>query len=903
MNQTLNLAFFGGRANTSIFPVFFSFFHLEVKTIELSGDIIIGGLFPIHRRSKQTENACGIIDPQPGFQYLAAMLFAIEEINNDPDLLPNITLGMKIYDTCRSQTIAADRAKDIIKYTLVDHDAPLAGVIGPFVSDVSIAVANLLRVFNIPQVSYGSTSADLSNKEIYSYFFRTVPPDSFQAFALVDVIKEYNWNYIFTVNSHGNYGQKGMAELRKAAEAAGICVADSAQLPSLPRDEDFNKVIKNIVTRRRESSNSVNTIVLFTTQADSADLLRAAKEAGATQFTWVGSNGWSNRVDVTEGKEEVADGSLTVNHLEGEVPRFEKHFKNLKPSDNKFNPWFVEFWEAVMKCNIPGANGSAANMTRSCRSDERLPSGIEMAPVRVVINAVYAMAYALHNLQQLYCPGMRGTCANMTKEFQREKLLAFLRNVTFADSALNFTIRFNQNQEMDGVYDIKNFHNEDGGEWTYTNVGNWQGQLFPDNKIQGMLKVNNSLLRWGKNKAHPPTSFCSKPCNDSQIHRPRKRDPKCCWDCINCRENDIIKNDTCQSCPVGYSPNENLVFCTKLPVLYPKWSSAPVVTFIVFTILGMLGTFTTAALYIRHRSHNFIKAAGRELSAILFLGVMLCYVTPFTFFGKPTNRLCGVRRFLGSVCFTACYAPVLMKTIRIYRIFQSAKSSVTRPSLTRPGSQVLISIGLIAVQLLLTTLWYISDVPRTQEVYPSQGIVIIQCAVNEFTLAVNICYNSLLMFLCTIFAFKTRNFPRNFNEAKYIGISMYLTCSVWIIFIPCYLNTSDAFVRVYLSCATFIVIGTITLCGLLVSKVIILFFTNGQTPTVNESYTMPAPLGNTANRRLSSAVAGSQLQRGPSLEMCAGPHKEPLPTQFLTVRSIGTSTSNLHKVSTELAAA
>ena len=51
-------------------------FHSEdVKTIELSGDIIIGGLFPIHQRSKQTENACGVIDRQPGFQYLAAMLF------------------------------------------------------------------------------------------------------------------------------------------------------------------------------------------------------------------------------------------------------------------------------------------------------------------------------------------------------------------------------------------------------------------------------------------------------------------------------------------------------------------------------------------------------------------------------------------------------------------------------------------------------------------------------------------------------------------------------------------------------------------------------------------------------------------------------------------------------------
>ena len=879
-------------------------FHLEdVKTIELIGDIIIGGLFPIHQRSKQTENACGVIDRQPGFQYLAAMLFAIREINNDPTLLPNITLGTKIYDTCRSQTIGADRAKDIIKYTLVDQDAPLAGVIGPFVSDVSIAVANLLRVFDIPQISYGSTSADLSNKEIFSYFFRTVPPDSFQAHALVDVIKEYNWDYIFTINSHGNYGQKGMAELRKAVDAAGICVADAVQLPSLPKDEDFNEVIKNIVKRRRESSNSANTIVLFTTQTDSADLLRTAKEAGATQFTWVGSNGWSNRFDVTNGNEEVAEGSLTVNHLEGEVPRFEKHFKNLKPSDNKFNPWFVEFWEEVMQCNIPGANGSVANMSRPCRSDESLPSGMEMAPVRVVINAVYAMAHALHNLQQHYCPGLNGICVNMTKTFQREKLLTFLRNVTFADSALNFTIRFNQNQEIDGVYDIKNFQNVNDGVWKYNNVGTWQGQLFPDNTIQGMLKVNNSLLRWGRHKAHPPTSFCSKPCNESQIHKPRKREPKCCWDCVNCKNNEIIKNGTCQSCPVGYSPSENLVVCTKLPVLYPKWSSTPVVTFTVFTILGILGTLTTVALFIKHRSHSLIKAAGRELSAILFLGVMLCYITPFTFFGQPTDRLCGVRRFLGSVCFTACYAPVLMKTIRIYRIFQSAKSSVTRPSLTRPGSQVLISIGLIAVQLLLTTLWYISDVPRAQEVYPSRSIVIVQCAVNEFTLAVNICYNFLLMFLCTIFAFKTRNFPRNFNEAKCIGISMYLTCSVWIIFLPSYLNTSDSFVRVYLYCATFIVLGTITLCGLLVPKVIIVFFTNGQPPSVTENYTEPAPLRNTENRRLSSALTGSQLQWGLSLKRCAGPLKEHLPAQSLPGRSRGTSTSNLHKVSTELAAA
>ena len=848
---------------------------------------MLGGLFPIHRRSKLTENACGDIDPQPGFQYLAAMLFAIKEINNDPNILPNITLGAKIYDTCRSQTIGADRAKDIIKYTLGDQKAPLAAVIGPLVSDVSIAVANLLRVFDIPQVSYGSTSADLSNKEIYSYFFRTVPPDTFQAHAMVDVLKKFKWNYVLTVNSYGNYGQKGMAELQKAAEAAGICIAGTAQLPSLPTHEDFKDVINTFLKTRRNNFNTVNTIVMFTTQSDSADLLRAANESMATQFSWIGSNGWSNRIDVTEGKEEVADGSLTVNHLEGDVPRFHNYFLDLQPADNMHNPWFEEFWEAVMKCNIPGTNQSTAQVLRSCRSDEKLPVETEIAPVRVVINAVYAVAHALHNLQKIYCPGIGGLCDKMTKEFRRKELIKVLKNVTFPDSSLNYTIRFNDNQELDGVYNIENFHQRNDGKWTYTTVGNWQGRLLLNDEIRGTLKINDSQLQWGYSKPHPPLSFCSLACNSSQIRKPRLRDAECCWDCITCQVNYIIDNDTCQSCPPGYTANKELQVCSKIPLMYPSWSSAPAVTFVVFAVFGILGTSTTAVLFVRCRNHHFIKAAGRELSTIIFIGIMLCYTAPFMFLSKPTNTLCGVRRFWGSVCYTTCYAPVLMKTIRIYRIFKSAKTSVTRPSLTSPRSQVIIVTGLIAVQFLLTTLWNISDVPRATEEYPSKGVATLECEINVYTLTVNISYNSLLMLLCTIFAFKTRNFPRNFNEAKCIGISLYLTCFVWTIFIPSYLNTSNAFGRVYVMCANFIAIGTITLLGLLVPKVIIVIFTNGRCPGVGEMYTTTAPQQNTNLRSVNGATAGSQTEGRDSFDAAVPRNTESPPTQFLTVQTRG----------------
>ena len=123
------------------------------------------------------------------------MLFAIDQINKDPKLLQNITLGAHIFDTCQSTTIATDRAKEFIKLTLNNgpEKGQLAGVVGPLSSGVSEAVANFLRVFEIPQISYSSTSVTLSNKDIYSYFLRTVPPDNFQAQAMVDLIQKYAW--------------------------------------------------------------------------------------------------------------------------------------------------------------------------------------------------------------------------------------------------------------------------------------------------------------------------------------------------------------------------------------------------------------------------------------------------------------------------------------------------------------------------------------------------------------------------------------------------------------------------------------------------------------------------------------------------------------------------------------
>ncbi|GFR59246.1 metabotropic glutamate receptor 6 [Elysia marginata] len=62
----------------------------------------------------------------------------------------------------------------------------------------------------IPQISYSSTSTDLSDKTRFEYFSRVVPPDKYQAKAMADTARALGWTYVNTLADAGTYGEKGI---------------------------------------------------------------------------------------------------------------------------------------------------------------------------------------------------------------------------------------------------------------------------------------------------------------------------------------------------------------------------------------------------------------------------------------------------------------------------------------------------------------------------------------------------------------------------------------------------------------------------------------------------------------------------------------------------------------------
>lgn len=114
---------------------------------------------------------CGEINRDRGIQRLEAMLYALDRINEDSNLLPGIKLGAILLDSCSSSTYALNQSLEFIRASIntvessafecKDKSSPrpkygskmIAGVIGGSYSEVSLQVANLLRLFRIPQVS------------------------------------------------------------------------------------------------------------------------------------------------------------------------------------------------------------------------------------------------------------------------------------------------------------------------------------------------------------------------------------------------------------------------------------------------------------------------------------------------------------------------------------------------------------------------------------------------------------------------------------------------------------------------------------------------------------------------------------------------------------------------------
>ncbi|KAJ8355713.1 hypothetical protein SKAU_G00185070 [Synaphobranchus kaupii] len=472
---------------------------------------------------------------------------------------------------------------------------------------------------------------------------------------------------------------------------------------------------------------------------------------------------------------------ITMKLQSAEVTSFDSYFLKLSLDTNTRNPWFAEFWQHRFQCRIPGHPTENANYKKICSGNESLEENyVQDSKMGFVINAIYAMAHGLHDMHSEMCPDHVGLCEAMDP-VDGSKLLDYILKTSFTGVS-GEDVYFDENGDSPGRYDIMNLQNVEAEHYDYINVGSWH---------EGVLTIDDYKIQM--NHSEMVHSVCSTPCTKGQIKVIRKGEVSCCWICTTCKDNEYVQDEfTCMACGLGWWPDDDLEGCQPIPLHYLEWSNVESIVAVVFSCLGILVTMFVTFIFVLYRDTPVVKSSSRELCYIILAGIFLGYICPFTLIARPTVASCYLQRLLVGLSSAMCYSALVTKTNRIARILAGSKKKICtrKPRFMSAWAQVVITSLLVSVQLTLEVTLIVLEPPEPVKSYPSIREVFLICNTSNVGVVAPLGYNGLLIMSCTYYAFKTRNVPANFNEAKYIAFTMYTTCIIWLAFVPIYFGSN-----------------------------------------------------------------------------------------------------------------
>ncbi|KAJ0068901.1 hypothetical protein NL108_014011 [Boleophthalmus pectinirostris] len=763
------------------------FKDVPTDLFNLSGDVILGGLFPtrlltsnLSERTKPDELTCGSLD-QTALGLSLVMKYAIDEVNANPVLLPGVRLGYRIYNTCRQPSVIvqptlsflANRSTEelSVECNYTDYDPSISAVIGPYSSEMVSVIGKLLGFFLMPQVSYGATSDQFSDKTTYPSFFRTVPSDKWQVEAMVQLIQEFHWNWVAVIGSEEAYGQTGVEEFSKMAEKSSLCVAYQALIPVYT---DPGPTIDNIISHIKASNVSV--IVVFALSESAAAFFKQVIKQNLTGV-WIGSTAWANSRKLTSIPEMRNIGTLIgftdktqdVNFLpEYAHALFTKiSEERIKPpTNNNYNPS-----EPCPQCwNLTLANVSI------------LEDPTVQRQAFSVYTAVYSVVEALHQL--LHCNKTQCDWKPGTTKVYPWKLLQVLKNISIDVSGTKF--QFDSNGNPNIGYNVIQW------VWNDSNV-----QFRNAGTFRKTLSINKLLITWHTKDSMVPVSTCSAACESGQVRRV-KGFHSCCFDCIDCLPGtyQASRDDIqCTKCPRGEWSILRSTSCTEPTFEVLSWDRPESVLMVLAGVLLLLSQSSVLLLFLKHRSTPLVLASGGPLACVALLSLMGACLSLVLFLGQPTDTVCLLQVPLTSIWQTVALSIITSISLQIFFVSEFPERAAPHLHTIRgPGSWLLVLSCCVAQAGICA--WFVQEGSSLSTYMKNMEINFVSsfltCPVEPLIgFALLQGFNvvlALVSFMCTFMAMKPLH---QYNLSRDITFSCLIYCVLWVTFIPIYIGLKD----------------------------------------------------------------------------------------------------------------
>ncbi|XP_054078157.1 taste receptor type 1 member 1 [Rissa tridactyla] len=747
------------------------------------GHYRLAGLFPIHTSppraaARPLVHGCDHADAfkSHGYCLSQAMRFAVEEINNSSSLLPNITLGYDIHDTCSEAanlhatlcTLIRKGGRQVeVLPTFHRYEPEVVAVIGPDSTRLALTTAAILGVFLVPEISYEATLETLSLKRFYPSFLRTIPSDRQQVKAIFLLLQRFGWTWVALLGSDNAYGRDGLNALYKLLTASDVCVAYRGIIPinkdaNSPELHNLVRILKDI---------RVNVTVVFANRRSVHPFFEVVVQRNITGMVWVGSEDWSLARTIWQVPGIQSIGSVIGMSVEKIESAMLQRFEAWKAAEDSAAA------ECTGRTEAGGGIGGNAQLDctqrcTGCRLLATVPDTYDAQASFNVYSAVYTVAHGLHDL--LGCAS--GVCSKGT--VYPWQLLQKIKQVNF--TLYKSHISFDANGDIRKGYNIIMW-NWSGPSWSFNVVGTFS--VNPDS-----LSIDQGKILWHTKDRQAPTSVCSEACQPGEKRLQRSRH-RCCFSCVACPAGTFLNRSdlyNCQSCRLDEWAPMRSEACFNRTIEFLSWSDPISWALLTPTILLMLLMAGLAVLFALNASTPVVKSAGGKM-CFLMLGSLACACSSlFCHFGEPTWPTCLLRLPLLTICFTVFLSCVATRSFQIICIF---KLNVRWPALyeawqRRKGPVLFIATSTAAQAVLCLAAEAASpSVPRRDYGAWAERVVLECGPIASASQTAASAYTVLLSACCFALSYAGKDLPASYNEAKCLTCSLLLqlACSATVL--------------------------------------------------------------------------------------------------------------------------
>ncbi|XP_056384185.1 vomeronasal type-2 receptor 26-like [Hyla sarda] len=777
------------------------------------GDIIIGGVVTVHdhvvkRKKTSRENIC-FLPLTSYYKHRLAFYYSVDEINNDPSILPNMTLGYHIYDSCSDPRKAIKSILQILSgpgpivpnYSCTRKK--VVGLIGDHFSSTTLPIAQLLGIYPYTQISYGATDTFLNDRRLFPSFFRTVPDDYTIYSAISHFLSHFGWTWVGIISSDDDAGDRETRLLTNLLASGGICVD---YLCKLGKQDYWKKNYEEQQIKQIRKSSARFIIFCGTFSLFIDRFLVKLVTHGITLILPPNFSTFNANSKYNVGTYNL---SLFFDLSSKQIPEMRKYFITSSPQFIHSDTLLADLWVIWFKC-LSGNRQKEKVFEETYKITFHECTKKDKAVVLLkwiffhmsveemdgkstqVYQAVHSLTAALHHMYVSH--GDESTGHWLQKH---EKLRYYVKGLMCPDESGKESRCFTEKGDKEANLAIYNIVTLDD-KMSFKTLGSYRHSATGDID----LKIDSEKILWKMNTTNIPRSQCSPRCSPGHRKVTTSSIHLCCYDCAPCSEGEISNitdSKDCMKCPGDSWSHENRTFCVLKEMEYLSYTEDIIsMAFFYLSSFFCILTFLIFAIIFINHDTPIVRANNKNLSFVLLVSIMLSFLCVFLFLGRPVDRTCMIRQIFTGILLSISISSLLAKTITVYIAFKATKpGSVWR---TWTGVKLPNCVLLIcsSIQGVICMSWVTLSPPFQElDTHSYKEKMVVQCNEGSDLWFYSVLgYMGILAAVSFITAFLARTLPDSFNEAKYITFSMLVFCSVWIAMIPAYLSTKGKYMVV-----------------------------------------------------------------------------------------------------------